>query len=87
MVFNFLGFSNPIVRTIRSESDGEDLRVLIHFENPEEVWYAETLLPLKRDQTKHPWHWDLPPRKTDTTYAYPPSSAVSITVAGQDDVT
>jgi hypothetical protein len=86
-VFNFLGFSNSIVRTTQSESDGEDLRVLIHFENPEDFRYAETLLPLKRDQTKHPWHWELPPRKIDTTYAYPPFNAVSITVADQDDVT
>jgi hypothetical protein len=87
MFSDFQGFSNPTIRTIRSEDDGDDLRVLIHFEKLEEVWYAETVLPLEGNQTKHPWHWDLPPRKIDPTYAYPAFSAVSMTVADQDDVT
>jgi serine/threonine protein kinase len=87
MYSNFQGFSDPIIRTIRSDDDGDDLRVLIQLEKLDEVWYAETVLPLEGDQTKHPWHWDLPPRKIDPTYAYPAFSAVSTTIADQDDVT
>jgi serine/threonine protein kinase len=84
MASNLVRFSDPTIHTIESGCYDDVLRVIIQFNKLNDVWYAETSLPLLEDEAKDPWHWDMPPRKIDPTRVYPAFNAVNMIIADEN---
>jgi serine/threonine protein kinase len=84
MASNVVKFSDPTIHMIESGCYDGILRIIIQFNKLNDIWYAETSLPLLDDEAKDPWHWDMPPRKIDPTRTYPAFNAVNMTIADDD---
>jgi serine/threonine protein kinase len=84
MASNLVRFSDPTIHTIESGCYDDVLRVIIQFNKLNDIWYAETSLPLLEDEAKDPWHWDMPPRKINPTRVYPAFNAVNMIIADEN---
>jgi serine/threonine protein kinase len=85
MASNIVRFSDPTIHTIESGCYDDVLRVISQLNKLNDVWYAETSLPLLEDEAKDPWHWDMPSRKIDPTRVYPAFDAVNVTIADENN--
>jgi serine/threonine protein kinase len=65
------------------ETYGDVLRVTIQSDKHDHVWYAETTPPLRKDQMKSLWLWEMSPLRIEASYVYPAYHAASMTLAGQ----
>ncbi|KAF2823822.1 hypothetical protein CC86DRAFT_372024 [Ophiobolus disseminans] len=76
---------NPCLKIIQAKDYGGMEAAILSSETSDDLWYAETDLPIFHKQIDDPWLWDCPPRKYDLALLYPKFDKDVMTIAPKDD--
>jgi serine/threonine protein kinase len=75
----------PSLVILQAKDYGCTQRALLRTKGKDDLWYAETKMPLTDEQTKDPWSWDKPPRKYDLDLQFSRFKPSRMTLAPDTD--
>jgi len=75
----------PSLSIVQAKDNHKIERAILRSPGSDDLWYAETKIPLTEKQVNDPWLWDSPPRKYDMALLVPAFSEVSMTIAPPND--